>query len=82
MSKYYKLSVSPHFTDPIKYVVSAICPFCGKVTTFEVDKEVWNRGVKAYEDDGKLIQDAWPTLTPSQREAILTGICDDCWNIM
>jgi hypothetical protein len=31
-------------------------------------------------EDGALIQDAFPNLTDSQREFILTGITDDEWN--
>lgn len=29
---------------------------------------------------GEYIQDIVPNLTPSQREFLMTGICDDIWN--
>jgi hypothetical protein len=31
---------------------------------------------------GKLIQEAFPQLNPSQREFLMTGITDDEWNTM
>lgn len=31
-------------------------------------------------ENGALIQDAFPNLTPAQREFILTGIVDDEWD--
>lgn len=62
-------------------VIVANCPFCGKQSVFDVDKDVWRKGETAYRNGAK-IQDAWPTLSPSQRELLLTGICDECWNNM
>lgn len=35
--------------------------------------EMWESGAK--------VQDAFPNLTPSQREFILTGITDDEWDV-
>ena len=79
--KNHTVNVSRHLTDDTKVVITSVCPWCGKASVFEVSKDVWNNGLKAY-NDGAHIQDAWPTLTPSQREAILTGICDNCWDNM
>lgn len=31
---------------------------------------------------GKLIQQAFPYLTAAQRETLITGICDKCWETM
>jgi hypothetical protein len=32
--------------------------------------------------DGELIQDALPYLTASEREMLISGTCDDCWQKM
>ena len=54
------------------------CPFCGKISKLKVSIKVWRDGLTAYRN-GALIQHAWPALTPSSRELIKTGICDECW---
>lgn len=57
------------------------CPFCGKPHSITVDREEYYSGMTARER-GALIQDAFPNFTPSQREMIMTGICDKCWDNM
>tara|TARA_A100001037_G_scaffold264069_1_gene254649 strand:- start:874 stop:1086 length:213 start_codon:yes stop_codon:yes gene_type:complete len=32
--------------------------------------------------DGELIQDALPYLSASEREMLISGTCDDCWQKM
>lgn len=59
-----------------KATITKACPFCGKVQEVEFPVE----GVDKYMD-GALIQDAFPELSASQREILMTGICDDCWPI-
>ena len=54
------------------------CPFCGKISKLKVSTNVWRDGLTAYRN-GALIQNAWPSLTPSSLELIKTGICDECW---
>lgn len=54
------------------------CPFCGKISKLKVSTKVWRDSLTAFRN-GALIQNAWPTLTPSSRELIKTGICDECW---
>ena len=54
--------------------IETTCPFCSKkqvVTVKSEDYDKWK--------NGELIQTAFPYLTPSEREALITGICDDCW---
>jgi hypothetical protein len=54
--------------------IETTCPFCGKkqiVTVKSEDYDKWK--------NGEFIQTAFPYLTPSEREALITGICDDCW---
>ena len=57
--------------------VVTCCPFCGKaheIAVIEMDYLDWQ--------DGKLAQDAFPYLSASDREMLITGICEDCWNGM
>lgn len=59
--------------------ITRTCPFCGKEHSITVPKAELKAGFIAYQN-GALIQNAFPTFTPSQREMLMTGICDDCWN--
>jgi len=53
------------------------CPFCGKGNEVEVNEN-------DYLDwqDGELVQDAFPYLSPEQRETLISGICPKCWESM
>ena len=53
------------------------CPFCGRANEVEVNE-------MDYLDwqDGKLAQDAFPYLSASDREMLISGICSDCWDGM
>lgn len=54
--------------------INVTCPFCK-----ESRKIVCNeRGYKAWKS-GQLIQRAFPTLSASDREGLITGICDSCF---
>jgi hypothetical protein len=53
------------------------CCRCGESNIITVDKQAlanWKNGM--------FIQDAFPNLTVGEREIILTGIHDVCWDIM
>lgn len=61
--------------------VTTVSRFSGKKNTlllplpmllFEHGMERWDAGV--------LVQDAFPTLSPSQREFLMTGVTDEEWN--
>ena len=54
-------------------VIIRTCPFCGTVTEVEVDK----KGCAQY-TNGALVQDAFPNLTATEREVIISGICPAC----
>lgn len=56
-------------TDVLYY-----CKFCNKEVLITVDEE----DIKKYEN-GALIQQAFPYLTPDEREIMLSGMCGDCW---
>lgn len=55
-------------------IVVTRCPSCQKRRDVEVVKNdyyAWKRG--------RYAQDAFPYLSASERESLITGICDDCW---
>lgn len=57
-------------------VINAICRMCSKSTEIHCyleDYIAWQQG--------KLIQDAFPYLTPNERE-MLKGMCSECWDKM
>lgn len=53
------------------------CPSCRE--QYEVTAPT--DGLHAW-SDGTLIQNALPDLTPSQREGLITGTCQTCWDEM
>lgn len=54
--------------------VVVVCPFCHKATTIQVVEEDY----LAWRFDGVLIQNAMPYLPVNEREALISGLCDDC----
>lgn len=52
------------------------CPFCGKENIVEVNCEDFI----LYAEGEALVQDAFPYLSPNEREVIISGICGDCWD--
>lgn len=64
-----------------KTSVPCKCPFCSKEYSIEVPTDEYFAGLKARRS-GALIQAAFPTFTPEIREAIKTGICQECWDSM
>lgn len=56
------------------YQASVKCRKCDTVVKFRIPEE----GIKKYQQ-GALIQDAFPHLSPSQREMLMTQTCDRCW---
>lgn len=54
--------------------IVSTCPFCGKtnrVVVSSADYESWKNGTPA--------QIAFTYLTASDRELLISGICDECW---
>ena len=52
------------------------CPRCGSTETVTVSE----KNYQAWKTGGMLIQVAFPNLTNSQRERLITGFCDECWD--
>jgi hypothetical protein len=55
-------------------LVARACPLCGTRQTCLVPREQFERW-KA----GDYVQDAFPELSPDEREMFITGICPMCW---
>ncbi len=49
------------------------CPWCGKDYEIRVPYDGYRKWY-----NGALIQNAFPTLTPTERECMITGYCADC----
>ena len=56
-----------------KIVVNLICPFCDKEHIVKVKAHEW-----ALYQYGELAQVAFPQLTPTEREQIISLICPQC----
>ena len=63
---------------PLPLYIVKNCPFCGKpheVMVYEDDFDAWQNG-------DLLAQEAFPYLTASEREILISGICPQCWDKM
>ena len=49
------------------------CPFCGKEYTFEVPAEGYYEYMM-----GALVQNAFPTISATEREHFVSGLCAEC----
>ena len=82
-----RFSRNNNFTETVtedKVTLTTVCPICGKEhkIVLEGSKAAEYKKGKVAFDAGCRIQDAFPSFTPSEREFILTGICDECWDSM
>ena len=57
-------------------IIHCLCPRCCEAHDVEVDFEDYTNYIMG----GTNIQDAFPYLSANQREYILSGFCEDCWN--
>ena len=57
----------------MKINVEIICPFCGAEHSVEVDSAQFEAL-----QNGELIQNAMPDLTPTEREQLISGLCPKC----
>lgn len=51
------------------------CPRCHKVVSLPITEEE----LLAWNPKKEFVQDAFPKLTPGQREMLLSGLCEKCW---
>ena len=71
-------NIAGYVDDDGKFHITRNCPRCNKrqeVTAEQQDFIDWQSGKK-------LIQQAFPYLSAGQREMLITGICDACWDKM
>ena len=73
--KNFKHEVKVGPMSETEIVVKTKCPICGRPQNVVVPRE----GYENWRYKGKLIQNALPTLTADEREALMTGTCSDCW---
>ena len=62
----------------LNHVLRRECPLCGCATLVVVSDE----GLVKYFYEHKKVQEAFPELSASDRETILSGICKDCQDKM
>ena len=75
-----QITERPHLTilefDPDTCILKSTCPLCGHDRVLEpLD---FNK-LHAWVTGTTLVQRAFPDLNESDREALVTGICDTCW---
>jgi len=60
-----------------EFIVTSTCPMCGNKTNLRLSMGAF----VAWLDDEHttLVQNAFPTLTLDEREALITGYCATCW---
>ena len=63
--------------DEMMIVVEVQCPMCGEINALPVPLD----GYQAWQN-GELVQNAFPMLTPDERELLISGICHNCWERM
>lgn len=60
-----------------KVTIYKLCMVCGKESEVHVDQEgfiAWQNGTK--------VQDAFPNMTPCDREILITGTHPNCWKVL
>lgn len=58
-------------------IVTRISSLTGEV--HEMDLDITPASLELYDDFGVLLQDAFPNITPAEREFIKTGITPEEW---
>lgn len=61
-----------------KRLTTRPCLYCGRISFLKIDAEAYD----AWAVQRVNIRDAFPDLTPDQRELIKTGIHPGCWDAL
>ena len=65
----------PIVLDPDEYLIVRDCTFCGKGAVTVVPAQgLWDW------EHGTFAQNAFPNLTASEREQVMTGTHPECWD--
>lgn len=54
-------------------IIRSTCPFCGKLNhihALQSEFDAWQAGA--------LVQDAFPTMSATDRESLISGMCPEC----
>jgi hypothetical protein len=74
-----QITEKPHLSivefDPDVARLEVTCPSCDSKRTLSVDFNSLHHWVTG----SVLVQRAFPDLSDTDREALITGICDTCW---
>lgn len=74
-----QIESKPHLSiaefNPDVATLVATCPSCNSKRTLYVDFNSLHSWVMG----SVLVQRAFPSLSDTDREALMTGICDTCW---
>lgn len=58
------------------------CAMCGQLQTIDIPKSEVEGFLNWYNGGPIKIQDACPTVTPSKREVLISGVCPCCFSLM
>lgn len=61
-----------------KVTLDVRCNHCNQIYKIKVDLD----NLYAWQNGDKLVQEAFPYLTPEERELLLTHTCPTCWDNM
>lgn len=75
------VTITPNPNGTKTAILTRKCPICGTEHSITVSQRELLDGQNKIRS-GALIQDAFPTWTPSDREFIISGICSKCWDNM
>lgn len=73
MTRYYNLQKDTE-SDVVVYENS--CLHCGEVNQFTMDEADYH----AWKIEKTYLQTVFPHLSPDQRELLISGVHDTCWN--
>jgi len=62
-------------TDEVELTIQ--CPSCGNEKKLKVNPDKLHSWF-----NGMLVQNAFPDMSSSDREALITGTCDECWEMI
>lgn len=59
-----------------RITLEGVCTLCGREQEIQVNQERY----RTWKESGAYIQDALPELTPGEREFLISGICEKCFD--
>ena len=62
----------------MKTTIKGTCPQCGKEWSLEVEEKDY----VDFMENGKFAQYAFPYLSMEDRELLISGICNECWQTL